>query len=140
MIDQEATMLAPSLEKLFREANPELPRFVGPHRARVACGPWTRGSILAFWAFKGNHRLVVTAIPCMLRRFLESLASFCAGIVLECFVIDAVVDSLPGKARSPERKFTIANAVLEVVPWVEHEGMPNHDNVYLQLASLYFVR
>ena len=133
-------MLAPSLEKLFREANPELPRFVGPHRARVACGPWTRGSILAFWAFKGNHRLVVTAIPCMLRRFLESLASLCAGIVLECFVIDAVVDSLPGKARSPERKFTIANAVLEVVPWVEHEGMPNHDNVYLHLALLYFVR
>ena len=65
----------------------------------------------------------------MFRALLEPSASLRASSVLKGLIVDAGIDGFPRQARSPESQFSVADTVFEVLSWVEHEGMPDHDNI-----------
>lgn len=58
-----------------------------------------------------------------------SIFCFLGDLILE-MVVDRVIDGLPRHSRTPGISQSEPSTVLEIIARVEHEGVPNHENVY----------
>ena len=82
-----------------------------------------------FQTRNGNLQRHLQSIVWPIRAAFKILDCLFAGLVLEGLVIDASVHDVPGESIAPKAFLSIANAVTQIVSGIEHEGVPDHQDI-----------
>lgn len=98
--------------------------------------PWDIQLLSASWAVEGLGHGILRTEPAMSCRSGESILTSLRNVVVESS-INCFIDGKPWHAGSPEVFQSEANAILEVVSRIEHESMPDHEDIYGLISSQY---
>jgi len=92
------------------------------------CCPRNAYGSSAARAFDNFHGGTIQIIPCSLRHKYPAVLSRLGNLIAE-MVVDRRVDRSPWHSSIPSISKTPAHAILEIIARIEHEGMPDHENV-----------
>ena len=85
--------------------------------------------LLASGAEQCFYHWILNVVPLMPRLEGEVIHPSLRNSIVETR-INRFVDGRPWHAGCPKIFQTKSYAIFEVISWIQHEGMPNHKNVY----------
>lgn len=126
--DSELTFSAINPEILVCETSPVVKRLIeSKGQSSISPGRWI--FITAIGTIYQLARHIFEAVPLEVCFPGEDVSRTLSGVIRECLVIDAGIDSFPWETSSPKAHLSLSNAVFKEGPRVEHMCMPNHQDV-----------